>query len=133
MQAAALKESLTTLDDMLHDFLNDNESNVELTDNVKALVEAAQRSISTARMLRSREAMNDATQVSPVDLMELSKKLNIKERWVIRHVSKRENFNASLLGAEADRLIEFGLIQVICGCASLTNLGTELNNLWKTS
>lgn len=132
MSNTALKESLTALDDMLHDFFVEHEGNEKLTDNLRDLVETAQRNITTAKGALYRQAVNDALPEPTVDVTEVSKMLSVQERWMIRHVGTRQNFSASLLGVNASRLIDLGLLEVSGEHASLTDLGTALNNLWKT-
>lgn len=132
MPTSAIKDSLSALDDMLHDFFVEHEGNDKLTENLRALVETAQRNIATAKFSLYRQAVNDAASNKPLDVTEVSKKLSAQERWMIRHIDMRENFNASLLGVSASRLEDLGLILITEGVASLTELGAHLNDLWKT-
>lgn len=132
MQSAALKDSLTALDDMLHDFFVEHAGNEDLTENLRELVETAQRNITTAKNIRSRQAMNDALAQYPVDISEVSSKLSVQERWMLRHIGLRSSCDASLLGVNASHMVELGLIRIDEASASLTELGTILNDHWKT-
>lgn len=132
MSNSALKVSLTAIDDMLHDFFEAHDGNDKLTENLRALVETAQRNITTAKGALLRQAINDAKPKITVDVQEVSKKLSVQERWMIRHVGLRPGFDASLLGGNASRLVDLELLAVIDGVASLTDLGATLNDLWKT-
>lgn len=132
MSTTAIKDSLTALDDMLHDFFVEHDGNDKLTDNLRALVETAQRNISTAKFALYRQAVNDAMAKQPLDIEEISKKLSVQERWMIRHVGMRDNCDATLLGVHAARMTELGLISSEDGTARLTELGAILNDLWKT-
>lgn len=130
--ALKLKVSLTALDDMLHDFFTDHDGNDKLTDDLRALVETAQRNITTAKGALLRQAINDARPEVKADAQEVSKRLSVQERWMIRHVGLRTGFDASLLGNNASRLVDLELLTVVDGLATLTDLGNTLNELWKT-
>lgn len=130
MSSPVLKESLIILDNMLQDLFDDPVAKDELTGDLKDLLETAQRNIASARMLRSRQAINDASQEAKDDLEALSKSLTVKQKWLIRHLSKNKNVDQDLVGSECGRLIEAGLIQKDNGHAVLTDAGWAMNAIW---
>jgi predicted transcriptional regulator len=127
--SAALNDSLTTINTMLHDLFDEHENDGELTDNLKVLLETAQRNISRARQLRSRQALKDETQAEQ-DLLALSKRLTVKQKWLIHHLSKRSNVDQELAGSESQCMIEAGLIQKVDGKIELTDAGRAVNAIW---
>lgn len=130
MHAEALTQSLTAIDLMLHDLLDEHGQSVDLTDGLRDLVETAQRNISTAQHLRRQKAVNDAIQKQPIDVTQVSAQLSTPERWLVRHVGQRAGFDATLLGSCTKRLTDLGLIEVSEGKATLTEMGVELNSFW---
>lgn len=129
----ALKDSLNALDDMLQDFFVEHSNDPELTDQLKEIVETAQRNINTARMLRGRNAMNNSKPEQTLGLGEINKKLNMPERWAMRHISKRKSVQMATIGSNAARLIDFGLVSEAEGTLRLTGLGVALSELWSTT
>jgi hypothetical protein len=125
-----LNESLIILDNMLQDLFDDPVAKDELTGDLKALLENAQRNIASAKMLRSRQAINDSSQQAKDDLEALSKSLTVKQKWLIRHLSKNKNVDQDLVGSECGCLIDAGLIQKDNGHAVLTDAGWAMNAIW---
>jgi hypothetical protein len=130
--AAAIRESLIIIDTMLSDLVVEHEKSDEFTDHLKQLIETAQHHIAAARVLRPRQAINDEAQANE-DIVSLSQRLTMKEKWTIRLLSKRDNIDPELLGNNAERLIKFGLINSIEGRALLTEAGQAMSALWEKS
>jgi hypothetical protein len=126
----AIRESLITIDNMLTDLVVEHEQSPEFTEHLKQLIETAQHHIAAARVLRPRQAINDEAQAKE-DLVSLSMRLTVKEKWTIRLLSKRNNIDPDLLGNNSDRLIKFGLIHSGEGKVVLTEAGHAMNALWE--
>jgi hypothetical protein len=128
---SAVRASLSALDAMLHDFLAEHAQNPEVQKSLLEHIEAAQRHIGSARTLRSQKAMNDPAEADIKELQsEQARLLSVQEKWLVRTLQRRGGLYLNLLGRDADRLLEYGLIEQVGAKAKLTAKGIALSLLW---
>ncbi len=132
MTAISTHESLEILDLMLKDFISDCPQDAETNNSVIQHIQAAARHIASARKLHLDSMCPPAItrQIDCNDYAEINKILSRQEKWVIRHIGKREKIDPCALGSESKRLSDLGLIEQEQSYVALTEKGLALNAMW---